>query len=585
MIKKIMTKEQKEKKRVLYSEANYAAIVREDGYFVDKTAYLAKLERVKNPVFLRPRRFGKSLFCSILRYYYDLSHADEFEELFGTTWIGQHPTGRQNQFILVSLNFSVVEVARSVEEIEHNFKQHCNYLLHALRYRYPELLVDMPDIDLHDSVSVNLSRLMVYLSGNNLPALYIIIDEYDNFANQLVVTHKEQLYSQLTADDSFLKTFFKTLKQGRETGALYNVFITGVLPIAIDDMASGFNIASFITLDPVFENMLGFTQTEADLLLDAVYSDYPIDPTTRQDVGAIMKNQYNGYHFVSSEGESLYNSTLVMYYLNWLQEHKTIPKRLTDLNLKTDISWVRRLTASNPQVTEEFVDRLALHNTIRYDEVMLEEKFNIDQFFEKGFFPVSFFYLGMLTLQDSYYLRLPNMNMRRIFTEYFNEIHRIDVSTRHTEYMQAFSGNPELEPLFAGYWREYVSQLPEAIFQQVNENFYRTTFYELCSRYLSRWFTWHVERSYPRGRSDLEFVGKYNEIYAGLRWVIEFKYFSNTEFKKFKIDIEDFQLQQEDTEQILGYAQGVRKEFPDAQISLYVIYCIGNQGFRVFEVQ
>jgi hypothetical protein len=274
-----------------------------------------------------------------------------------------------------------------------------------------------------------------------------------------------------------------------------------------------------------------------------------------------------------------------MYFLNWLQDYKTIPKRLTDLNLKTDLSWVRRLTASNPQLTEEFVNRLTIHNTIRYDDVMLEVKFNMYQFFEKGFFPVSFFYLGMLTLKDDYYLQLPNLNMRRIFTEYFNEIHRIDVSTRHTEYMQAFSNQPQLEPLFTGYWQHYISQLPETIFQQVNENFYRTTFYELCSRYLSRWFTWHVERSYPQGRSDLEFVGKYNEIYAGLRWVIEFKYFSNTKFNKLNTRIEDFQLREKDTQQIAGYVEGLTEEYPEAKISQYVIYCFGNQGFRVFSVE
>lgn len=126
--------------------------------------------------------------------------------------------------------------------------------------------------------------------------------------------------------------------------------------------------------------------------------------------------------------------------------------------------------------------------------------------------------------------------------------------------------------------------MPEAIFQKVNENFYRITFYELCSRYLSRWFSWHVERSYPQGKSDLELVGKYNEKYANLRWIIEFKYYSNTEFKTFATTIDAFPLQPEDTQQIAGYAEGLRQEFPRAQIEQYVIYCIGNQGFRLFRV-
>lgn len=571
-------------KRILYSVANYAEIVRDNGYFVDKTEYLKKLETVKNPVFLRPRRFGKSLLCSILSYYYDLNEADSFEELFGHTWIGRNPTDKQNRFMILSLNFSVIELSRDIHAIERNFRHYCNYLIDSLRDFYQDRLGGMPEIGLDDPVAENLAKVLHFVKKNRLPPIYLIIDEYDNFANQMIISHQDELYRQLTADDGFFKTFFKTLKQGRETGAIYNVFITGVLPIAIDDMASGFNVASFITLNPRFENMLGFTQAETDALVDELFRDYGIDPITRAEVGAVMKNQYNGYHFVTLDGEPLYNSTLVMYFLNWFQDHHTIPEYLTDLNLKTDLSWVRRLTASNPQLTAEFVDRLTVHNTIRYDDVFLREKFNRYQFFDKSFFPISFFYLGMLTKRDEYFLQLPNLNMRTIFTEYFNELHHIDVSTRHTEYMQAFSDQPELEPLFAGYWREYVSQLPEAVFQQVNENFYRTTFYELCRRYLSRWFTWHVERSYPQGRSDLEFVGKYNEIYADLRWVVEFKYYSNAEFKKLKTTIADFQLQSEDTEQIAGYAEGLKQEFPHARISLFVIYCFGNQGFRVFSL-
>jgi hypothetical protein len=280
----------------------------------------------------------------------------------------------------------------------------------------------------------------------------------------------------------------------------------------------------------------------------------------------------------------LYNSTILLYFLRIFCQEKTIPKHLTDVNLKTDIAWVRRLTASNPQQTNAFVDQLTMQNRIRYDDVLLTEKFNMFQFFESGFFPISFFYLGMLTRQDDFYLRLPNLNIRKIFVEYFNELHRIDVSTRYTEIMQRFVTDLDLTALFAGYWEQYVSQLPEAIFQQVNENFYRTTFFELCSRYLSRWFTWNVERSYPQGRSDLEFVGKYHEQFAGLRLVIEFKYYSNTEFKKLKTTIDTMQLQPEDTEQIAGYVEGLEQEYPEARVEQYVIYCIGNQGFRVFQL-
>jgi hypothetical protein len=572
------------KKRILYSVANYENIVRKNGYFVDKTSYIEKLELVENPVFLRPRRFGKSLFCRTLESYYDINKVDDFERLFASTYIGKNPTPLHNSFLVLYLNFSTIDPNGSIEDIEDSFDTTCNLRLKTLIGKSKKYLKDKISIDVKEKMLFNFKSLLNIIEENDLPRLYLIIDEYDNFANQLITANQDSLYRQLTADTGFLKTFFKTLKEGRETGTIANIFITGVLPIAIDDMASGFNIASFITLTKKFENMLGFTQLEVNKLLDEVCHDYDINSKNRKQIEAVIKNNYNGYHFINHEGEAVYNSTLLMYFLNSFLDEKTIPKRLLDVNLKTDISWVRRLTASNPENTEEFVNQLTLHNKIPYDEIFLLEKFNMYQFFEKSFFPVSFFYLGMLTKQDDFYLKLPNLNLRQIFVEYFNEIHHIDVSTRYTEIMQGFVNNPNLENLFAGYWQQYVSQLPETIFQQVNENFYRTTFFELCSRYLSRWFLWHVERSYPQGKSDLEFVGKYNEKFAGLRWVIEFKYYSNSELKKSKTTIENWKLLQKDTEQIAGYVEGLKQEYPEAKIEQFVIYCFGNQGFRVFKV-
>ena len=570
------------KRRVIYGESNYAAIVRKNGYFVDKTEYIAKLEAIENPVFLRPRRIGKSLFCSTLRCYYDLNYASSFDELFGQTWIGQHPTPSHNQYILLFFNFSVIDVGGSVAQIESSFRRHCNSTLSLLRIEYAPLLDEMPEILFDAPVSDNLNHLLNYVASNQLPPVYVIIDEYDNFANQLITGNRDLHYQELTAANGFLKTFFKTLKAGRESGAVANVFITGVLPITIDELASAFNIATFLTLEPGFEAMLGFTQAEVDHLLDDIYREHELDPATRKEVDALIKSNYNGYHFVNPEGEALYNSTILIYFLRYFVEYREIPEALTDLNLKTDLSWVRRITSARPGHTEEFVGQLIRENRIAYDRDFLITKFDVSQFFEKGFYPISFFYLGMLTKEDRFFMRLPNLNLRQIFVQYFNKLHHIDVSTRYAELMQSFVNEPNLERLFAGYWQHYISQLPEALFQQVNENFYRTTFFELCSRYLSPWFTWNVERSYPQGKSDLEFVGKYHEQFAGLRWVIEFKYFSNSKMQTEKISIEGFALPAEDSEQIEGSAQGLRQEYPEARLALFVIYCFGNQGFRVF---
>ncbi len=572
------------KKRILYASADYEEIVNKNGYFVDKTEYIEKLESVENPVFLRPRRFGKSLWCRILECYYNIRQKDDFERLFGHTYIGQNPTPLRNSFFVLHLDFSVVEPTGDIADIEKSFNHICNLCMDTMIGLSENWFQDQIKTDFKESASANLESVLKLIRKKNFPALYVIIDEYDNFANQLIIAHKDRLYHELTRDDSFLKTFFKTMKEGRKTGAIANVFITGVLPITIDDLASGFNIANFITLDPEFENMLGFTQSEVDCLLDEIYRDYEFAPSTREDVNTLIRNHYNGYHFVSSQGQALYNSTILMYFLQYFTRHRQIPELLTDMNLRTDLSWVRRLTGANPQNTEEFVTRLSTENTIGYDKNLLSTKFNMFQFFEKSFFPVSFFYLGMLTRHDDFYLKLPNLNMRQIFVEYFNEIHRIDVSTKYAEMMQGFVNTLNLPQLFSDYWELYVSQLPEAIFAQVNENFYRTTFFELCSRYLSRWFTFNVERSYPQGRTDLEFVGKYHEKFAGTRIVIEFKYFSNAELKKMKTTVKKFRLRKDDTLQIAGYVAGLTSEYPEAKISQFVIYCFGNQGFKVFSL-
>jgi hypothetical protein len=571
------------RKQILYAEANYQAIVRRNGYFVDKTNYIEKLEQIDNPVFLRPRRFGKSLLCTMLESYYSILYKDRFDELFGDTWIGQNPTPLHNAFFVLHLDFSTVETGE-MTVMEASFDTTVNLELENLVQLNRNLFKDSLVIDRSKRAGDNLKSVLKYIVREHLPKLYIIIDEYDNFANQLITGHKDHLYKQLMADEGFLKTFFKLLKEGRKSGAIHNVFITGVLPITIDELASGFNIALFITLEPKFANMMGFTQTEVDHLLDDIYRDYGFDPATRNETDALIKSNYNGYHFVDPNGEPVYNSTILIYFLNYFTRYGEYPEYLTDLNLKTDLMWVRRITGSNPENTKEFVDQLLIQGNIGFDKIFLISKFNMSQFFEKGFFPISFFYLGMLTRLDDFSLALPNLNMRRIFVEYFNELHRIDVSTRYREIMRGFVNDLDLKALFAGYWKEYVSQLPEAVFQQVNENFYRTTFYELCSRYLSKWFVWNLERSYPKGRTDLEFVGKFNECFAGVRMVIEFKYFSNAQWNQLKIPIENFELRNEDTEQIAGYVDGLRSEYPEAKISRHIIYCFGNQGHRVFSV-
>jgi hypothetical protein len=557
---------------------------------VDKTRLITLLEKYKNPVFLRPRRFGKSLWCTTLAYYYDINEKDNFEKLFGHTAIGKNPTPWHNRFMVLSLDFSVVNPAGSIEDIMYRFNQHCNLSLRSVCRRYRKYFKESIDIDLDTDVTINLKNILITINDYDLPRLYVLIDEYDNFANQLITSRNDTLYRELTADDSFFKNFFKTLKNGAKDGTIGRTFITGVLPITIDDLSSGFNIADFITLKEKFETMMGFTQQETDKLIDEVYRDYEINLATRPLIKEVITANYNGYRIVDPDGEGLFNSTILMYFMREFIENKKIPDYLIDLNLKTDISWVKRLTASNPANTDELVNQLLIENRLSYNRQALLEKFNMSQFFEKSFYPISFYYLGMLTKRDDQYMCLPNLNMRSIFVDYFNEINKIDVSTKYAELMAGFINQPDIPGLFAGYWTLYVSQLPESIFRQVNENFYRTTFFDLCRQHLSRYFTWALENSYASGRTDLEFIGKYHTRFAGLRFLLEFKYYSNARLSKISPGlpvsdkISQFQPPEKDIHQLKAYGAEWKKEHPGPGNKSFLVYCFGNQGFRVFPV-
>jgi len=580
-------------KEIIYAAPSYAELRRDNGYFIDKTEYIAKLEKIQNPIFLRPRRFGKSFMCSMLESYYDLHSKDEFEELFGDTWIGQNPTGQQNKYMVLHFNFSGIESGPTFADIEKSFKRRCNYLLRMLRNKYLNYLEDLPPIDLDAPVTQNLSDLILHVGYSDIPQLYVIIDEYDNFANQLVIERNFPLYNKLTENTSFLKTFFKLLKEGRENGAIKNVYITGILPITIGDLASAFNVGTYLTLDPGFEAMIGFTQPEVDQLLDDVFDDYGladnmITGESRTEIGELIKTHYDGYHFVRlpdhPQSVSVYNTTILMYFLRYLTAHREVTIHLTDSNLKTDIGWYHLLYNTNRELGEVLVDQLMFTEQAKYSPTMLTSQFRMAQFFDAGYFQTALFYLGLLTRQSSFHLTFPNHNMHEVFVEYFNQLYKVNTSDPYKPAAAAFIQQPNLEAFFQTYWEEYILKFPEAIFSQINENFYRSTFYEVCMRNLHPWFYWNLERSYPKGKSDLEFVGKHHEKFAGLRWVIEFKYYPRTKMREEKIDLKTFELDENDTKQINGYVEGLMEEYPEAQISKYVIYCFANVGFRLFQV-
>ena len=569
------------KKRIPYAVGNFEKVVRDNYFFVDKTAYIAELEQWNVPVFLRPRRFGKSLWCSVLECYYDVNRADRFDELFGQFAIGKHPTSERNRYLVMRLNFSVVEVKPDLSYIERSFNRVCREAFSVFLSSYRDYFDD--GIELGESATDGLRSILSHVRQRNGPPVYLIIDEYDNFANQLVTTRKDELYRELTTGDSFFRTFFKVVKAGTEDASVGRVYITGVLPITMDDLTSGFNIAEVITLEPGTLSMLGFTQPEVERYVAQVFDEYGFDRSRLDEVTGLLANYYNGYRFLPDATETLYNSTILNFFLKRLVTGGgQIPREFIDDNVRTDLNWIRRLSSDERDACG-LLEALLFENELPYDIDMLSSKFNMRQFFEKDFYPVSLFYLGMLTLKNDFRMVFPNQTLAKIFTEYYNTVESHEVSKGYVAYFERFLEDLDLEALFRGYWKTYVRQIPAQAFDKVNENLFRTTFYELCTRYLSRQFSFSIEVNYPSGRCDWEMLGKYHTPRHDLKYMVEFKYYTNQEgARRGILDVEaPFP---DHVEKIAAYERDALEKFPSHRITKHVIYIVGNTGFRFFRV-
>ncbi len=568
------------KKKIPYAVANYEKVVDDGYYFVDKTRYIRELELYEAPAHLRPRRFGKSLWCSILECYYDVNRRDRFDELFGNTDIGRNPTDQHSSHLVLRFDFSRLEVKPDKQLLEKAFHRTCNNAVRVFAAEY-STIADFSEAADAESAGAALEVIQRIVKSAGTPPVNIIIDEYDNFTNQLLTTHCDQLYRELATGDSCLRTFYKVIKAGIGEGSVARTFITGVLPVTMDDLTSGFNIGQIITLEDHTLSMMGFTQDEVDTYLEEIFADRGWSDELRQRVRDDLRIHYNGYRLLPDASETLYNSTICNFYLNRLViDNGRIPRETIDDNLRVDISWLRRLTGSHEEARER-VEQLMFEGALPVDMAMLRSTFNMKRFFDKRFLPLSLYYLGMLTFRDRFNLEFPNLTVKTIFTEYFNELEDIDVSTRYGGMFSRFLTDRDWAALFDGYWHEYVGQIPAQAFDKVNENFFRTTFYELCTRYLSPDFMIAIEVNHPSGRSDWEAVGRAGTPFEHQAAMIEFKHFSRADGERLGVAAWS-EPRAEDVEQVNAYADDLQRRYPELTVERHVVYTVGAQAYRFF---
>lgn len=563
-----------------YAVADFVEMRERGFYYVDKTNYIPALEDYKAPVFLRPRRFGKSLLISTLASYYDRTKAHRFEELFGGTWIGAHPTPEHNRYMIIRYDFSAMVMADNIQGLAQNFDDlNCGPVEVMLEHNR-DLFGDFQFTN-KGSASKMLEEVLTYIRSHELPKVYILIDEYDNFTNQLLTAYNDPLYEEVTTNDSFLRTFFKVIKKGIGEGSVRSCFCTGVLPVTMDDLTSGYNIAEILTLEPNFLNMLGFTYEETETYLRYVLDKYATGQDRFDEIWQLIVSNYDGYRF-HPNGDRLFNATILTYFFKKFAANAgSIPDELVDENLRTDINWIRRLTLSLDNA-KAMLDALVIDDELSYNVADLSSKFNKKKFFNKEFYPVSLFYLGMTTLKNNYRMVLPNMTMRSVYMDYYNQLNQIEGNAqRYVPVYELYDANRRLEPLVQNYFEQYLGQFPAQVFDKINENFIRCSFYELVSRYLSRSYTFAIEQNNSVGRSDFEMTGIPGTDYYTDDRVVEFKYYRSKEAEKMLALIEPLP---EHVEQVKGYANDTKRKFPNYNVRSYVVYICANKGWKCWEV-
>ena len=545
-------------KQIPYGVADFETVMNQNLYYVDKTMYLAELEKQpRNLIFIRPRRFGKSLFISMMRAYYDKSKADRFDSLFGSLWIGSHPTPLRNHYQVLYLDFS--RILGNIDVLEEKFNSYCcdqlNDFIDIYRDDYPKERVD--EFLRSDDHGQKLN-LLLNMSRRYGQALYLIIDEYDNFTNVVLSEHGEEIYHNMTHASGFYREVFKKFK-----GMFERIFLTGVSPVTLDDLTSGFNIGWNVSMTPELDKMLGFS-TEDVRQMFTYYKEVGQLPADC-DIEAMiteMKPWYDNYCFAKECLENdvrVFNCDMVLYYLRNYVSYKRSPEVMLDPNTKTDYKKLNmliqldKLDGNRHGVMMEIIEKGEIAAT-------LVPSFSANEMTDPETFPSLLFYYGMLTIKGTRGSRLilgiPNNNVRKQYYNYIlNELsrHSIVNISRLRDYFDYMS--------FDGKWHEgfqymadcykQLSSVRDSIEGERNIQGFFLAYLSLNDYYITA-----PEVELNHGYCDFFLLPNMTHYQANHSYILELKYLSRADYTEEKAA----KQWAEAVEQINGYAVAPRVE-------------------------
>jgi len=404
-------------KKIPYGISDFKRLKTENYYFIDKTEYIEKIENYPSSylMFLRPRRFGKSLLIAILEAYYDIYFKSEFDDIFADTYILSHKTKEASSYMVLRFDFSAIDIYDDVEE---SFRYDLTVTLKSFVDRYKL------NIQFGNNNPISMLRdIFDYISKNHLN-LFVLIDEYDNFANKLLLNSRDDYLNIVSKKTASFKQFFTSLKAGTtgNNAPIKRMFITGVTPMTMYDVTSGFNIGDNISLHPRFHNMVGLNQTELEQTLKDFELEDKIDKS-------IIQEWYNSYIFSEEVEEPIYNTDMILYFINKFMISYKLPREMIDINVRSDYSKLKSIIYTNKKLNGNFAtlqtliggDSISISNLVQdFSALNIEKENNFKSFM---------FYLGLVTIKDRGFdlnLKIPNETVKRIDIDFLKDALEIE---------------------------------------------------------------------------------------------------------------------------------------------------------------
>lgn len=514
-------------KKIPYGISNFKKLRKDEYIYVDKTEYIEILENYSEPYifFLRPRRFGKSLFVSLLDNYYDINNQDKFVDYFGGLYIEKNKTKLANSYYTLNFNFSGIDTSTK-EKLLDDYRKNVLEGLKDFEKRY-NLNLDYNRTGMPAQIFNSFLTEVKYKIDAKI---YVLIDEYDHFANELL-SFQVDTFEETVSKTGFVRKWYEILKEGTKQGVVDRIFATGVSPITLDSLTSGFNIAVDTTRDKALNEMMGFREEEVSFLLDKVLGDNVDNKKLMPE----LKRYYNGYLFSEKATTRVFNSDMILYYLLEYKKDDEEPDDLIDTNISSDYAKMKDLFKLRNQKRNYKILQGILDNKLQ--DVVITREFSLAKEFTGDDFKSLLYYLGFLTIQESNIINtmlgVPNYVIKELYFEFFHKIikdqsnYQLDISK-----IRRVVGEIALEGKIEGFIEiieETLKKLSGRDFIKFDEKYVKL----IMLTYLMLSKVYYVKSEYEveEGYIDIAFFER-SGIKPNYEGLIELKYIKKKDYEK-----------------------------------------------------